>query len=244
MTSTLLSALLALAAVTPAPASQERLSDERIHHLIEDELDRRKIRPRDLEVAVADAEVTLTGTVDNAWQKQRAVEIVMDISDVQALDNRLEVSRAESDDALLEEISNRLANYTFFTIFDDVNLGVQGGHVVLKGRVTMPFKAQAMAEMAGRIFGVQSVANEIETLPASLNDDRLRQELARLIYGDSLFHEYAFWPNPPIHIVVERGDVILTGRVRSRVEQIRAEHIARSITGVFRVDNRLQVGGS
>lgn len=245
MKTMLLTALFALAALPqPLAAQQERLSDDRIRHLIEDELDRRKIRPGDLEVVVSGAEVTLSGTVDNAWQKQRAVEIVMDVADVQALNNELVVSRAESDEALRKQIAERLARYTFFTVFDDVSLAVQDGHVMLSGRVTMPFKAQSLGEMASRIYGVRSVSNEIQTLPASLNDERLRQELARRIYGDTLFHEYAFWPDPPIHIVVERGDVTLTGYVRSRVEQVRAEHIARSVTGVFRVENRLRLGGS
>lgn len=239
----LLIASLALAASAPAGAAQERLSDERIQHLIEDELDRKDIRPADLEIRVANGEVTLSGTVDNAWQKQRAVDIVMDISDVQALENGLVIASAESDDALRNEIADKLANYAFYTIYDEVNLAVQDGEVFLTGRVTMPFKAKAMGDMAARVFGVQGVANEIQTLSVSINDDRIRQELATRIYGDSLFYDYAFWANPPIHIVVENGNVTLTGRVRGQVEKIKAEHIARGTSGVFRVENRLQVGG-
>lgn len=235
-------ASVALAALAAPGTAQERLSDERIRHLVEDGLDRKDIRPADLEIGVADGEVTLSGTVDNAWQKQRAVEIVMDIAAVRALDNGLEVARAESDDALRQEIADKLANYAFYTIYDEVNLAVQDGNVVLTGRVTMPFKAKAMGDMAARVFGVQGVANEIQTLSVSIHDDRIRQELATRLYGDSLFYDYAFWANPPIHIVVENGNVTLTGRVRSRLERIRAEHIARGTGGVFRVENRLQVG--
>jgi hyperosmotically inducible protein len=57
-----------------------------------------------------------------------------------------------------------------------------------------------------------------------------------------MFREYASRVNPPIHIIVERGRVALTGAERSEVEKRKAEHIARSTFGVFSVENRLQVG--
>ncbi len=88
-------------------------------------------------------------------------------------------------------------------------------------------------------MGVQSVTNEIKVLPTSIGDSRLR--LARRIYGDSSFREFAFRINPPVHIIVEHQRVTLTGAVRSEVERRKAEHIARSTFGVFTVDNQLRV---
>ena len=43
------------------------------------------------------------------------------------------------------------------------------------------------------------------------------------IYSDSLFQRYAFRANPPIHIIVERGNVALTGAVGTEVEKRKAE---------------------
>jgi osmotically-inducible protein OsmY len=40
---------------------------------------------------------------------------------------------------------------------------------------------------------------------------------------------------------VERGNVVLTGAVRSKVEKFAAETIVRSTFGVFKVENRLQI---
>ena len=62
------------------------------------------------------------------------------------------------------------------------------------------------------------------------------------IYSDTLFQRYAFRVNPPVHIIVERGNVALTGAVSSEVERRKAEIIARSTFGVFKVENRLTVG--
>ena len=47
--------------------------------------------------------------------------------------------------------------------------------------------------------------------------------------------------HPPIHIIVERGNVMLTGAVRSNVEKRQAESIVRSTFGVLQVTNRLTV---
>ncbi len=104
--------------------------------------------------------------------------------------------------------------------------------MTVSGKVTMPYKAQEIVDMTSRVLGVQEVRNEIQTLPVSLHDEQLRIALARRIYGDSLFHDYAFRPDPPVHIIVENGNVTLTGAVRSEVERRKAEHLARSTFGV------------
>ncbi|PYQ15785.1 MAG: hypothetical protein DMF80_07770 [Acidobacteria bacterium] len=60
------------------------------------------------------------------------------------------------------------------------------------------------------------------------------------MYGDGLFERYATFVNPPIRIVVENGNITLTGVVNSRVEKAALESIARG-TLAFRVDNQVQV---
>jgi osmotically-inducible protein OsmY len=122
-----------------------------------------------------------------------------------------------------------------------VNMTVDDGHVILAGRVTMPFKSDEIGERVSKVAGVQSIQNELETLPTNIGDERLRSVLAYRIYGNQMFREYASRVNPPIHVIVEHGRVALTGAVRSEVEKRQAEIIARSTFGVFSVENRLQV---
>ena len=135
-----------------------------------------------------------------------------------------------------------ILRYVFFTIYDDVNIGVGEGVVTLTGRVTWPFKATEIAERVSRVLGVQELRSEIQVLPVNTHDSRLRRVLAFRIYRDPLFAGLGNRVNPPIHIVVERGRVTLTGAVRSKVEKRKAEIIARSTFGVFSVGNRLTVG--
>ena len=148
---------------------------------------------------------------------------------------------AQSDAALAHRIAERVRRYVNYTIFDDVNLSVNNGLVTLSGRVTQPYKAKDLVRIVSRVNGVLEVNNELGVLPVSIHDDRLRSSLARQIYRDPVFSRYAIHVNPPIHIIVERGQVTLTGAVNSLVERQKAEVIARSTFGVFNVENRLRI---
>jgi osmotically-inducible protein OsmY len=76
-------------------------------------------------------------------------------------------------------------------------------------------------------------------LPVSPFDDELRYRIARAIYGNPTFWQYASMVNPPIHIVVEGGHVTLTGVVQSNVDRMLARSLATSF-GAFTVKNELR----
>lgn len=146
-----------------------------------------------------------------------------------------------ADAALAHTIAGKIRDYVNYTIFDDVNLRVDGGIVTLSGRVTQPYKAKDLGRIVSRVRGVLEVNNELAVLPVSIQDDRLRRSIARQIYRDPVFSRYAIHVNPPIHIIVERGNVTLTGAVSSTLERQKAEFIVRSTFGVFNVENRLHI---
>ena len=141
---------------------------------------------------------------------------------------------------IVNDVSSEVRKYTRFTIFDDVRIGVADeGVVVLSGRVTMPFKKDDIGRIVSRVDGVSSVRNELSVLPVSPYDDDLRYRIARAIYGSTNFEHYAAMANPPIHIIVERGHVTLTGVVNSNVERMIARSLATTF-GAFSVKNELK----
>lgn len=141
---------------------------------------------------------------------------------------------------IVNDVSSEVRKYTRFTIFDDVRVGLaEDGVVVLSGRVTMPFKKDDIGRIVSRVDGVSSVRNELGVLPVSPYDDDLRYRIARAIYGNSNFVHYAAMANPPIHIIVERGNVTLTGVVNSNVERMVARSLATTF-GAFSVKNELK----
>jgi hyperosmotically inducible protein len=227
-------------ALASGVAAADEVRDAAIRTALEEKLDSKDLRGPAIEVK--DGVVTLTGTSRSVWAKTRAVELSMKTEGVSAVEDRLDIARGESDQKVAEEVAKAVNRYPYFSIYDDVNLAIDNGAITLNGRVTMPYKSEEIATRVSKVLGVQSVDNRIETLPVNIGDQRLRAALLYRIYGDSMFREYASRVNPPIHIVVERGRVALTGAVRSEVEKRKAEHIARSTFGVFAVDNQLHVG--
>ena len=105
-----------------------------------------------------------------------------------------------------------------FTIFDSVDANVKDGVVTLTGRVTMPYKRDDIEKRVAKIDGVREVRDEIAVLPVSQFDDQLRYRIARAIYSNPNFWNYAIMADPPIHIVVEHSRVTLTGVVQSDVD--------------------------
>ena len=140
---------------------------------------------------------------------------------------------------VVRDVATSVERYAQFTIFDDVSASVKDGVVTLTGKVTMPFKRDDIERRVAKVDGVRDVRNQITVLPVSQWDDELRRRIARSIYGNSSFWNYAIMPNPPIHIVVEHGHVTLTGVVSSEVDRMMARSLA-SGSGAFSVTNALK----
>ena len=140
---------------------------------------------------------------------------------------------------LAKDIARSVNTSAFFTLFDDISAQVNDGEIVLAGKVTMPFKRADLEQRVAKIPGVARVVNRIDVLPVSGFDDELRYRIARSIYSHSNFWNYAVMANPPIHIVVERGRVTLTGVVQNDVDRALARALAVQF-GAFSITNDLK----
>src|SRR3954451_3023420 len=140
---------------------------------------------------------------------------------------------------VFNDVSNAVNRYEQFTIFDDVSAGVKNGVVTLEGKVTMPYKRDDIEKRVAKVEGANRIINNVDVLPVSTWDDELRYRIARAIYGNATFWSYAASANPPIHIVVDRGRVTLTGVVQSEVEKMLARSLITQ-NGVLSVTNKLQ----
>jgi hypothetical protein len=138
-----------------------------------------------------------------------------------------------------DDISKTVNRYVYFTIFDDVSAQVDGSTVTLTGKVTMPYKKEDLEKRVAKVPGVTKVINRLEVLPVSSFDDQLRFRIARAIYGNGNFVNFAAMANPPIHIIVEHSRVTLTGVVPSEVDRMLARSLATQF-GVMSVKNELK----
>ena len=176
------------------------------------------------------------------------------------------VTRASAQDVTLEEtvrsVRRMLERLPYYGVFDFIVFRVDRGTVYLAG-YSFEGRLKKDAETATkRASGVNEVANKIEVLPASQNDDRIRWETFYRIYTDNFLSRYApggeqevlrelqderQFPGMqpvgiyPIHIIVKGGRTMLLGVVDSAADRQIAEVRAREVTGVFGVENGLTV---
>ena len=91
------------------------------------------------------------------------------------------------------------------------------------------------------VEGIDQIINDIEVLPVSPNDDRIRLAVARNIYRSDALDRYGFQTQPSIRIIVKQGRVTLEGVVDSEADKAVAAIKAREVSGVFEVKNNLSV---
>jgi osmotically-inducible protein OsmY len=139
------------------------------------------------------------------------------------------------------EVRNELVMIPQLTIFDHLAFKVDGGTVTLMGQVRNAFIKDSAEAVVKDIEGVSQVNNEIEILPASNNDDRIRSQVAHAIFNDSRLFRYSMSAVPPIHIIVSRGHVTLEGVVSNQTDKDTAAIRAKGVPGVFSVKNNLRV---
>ncbi len=154
-------------------------------------------------------------------------------------------ANAQTTPRLVRQIRNELVTLPYYGVFDWLTYEIQpNGTVVLSGQVVRPSTKSDAEGRVKDIEGVTNVVNQIETLPLSPNDDRLRLALYRQIYGwNSPLFRYAHQAVPSIHLIVNRGHATLKGVVSSRGDANLANIRARSVPGLFSVKNELKVEG-
>ena len=142
---------------------------------------------------------------------------------------------------LEREVRHELVTLPYYDVFDNLEYRVDGSQVILSGQVVRPTLKSGAENVVKNIEGVEKVTNNIEVLPLSPNDDRLRVAVYRAIYGHTALQRYSVRSVPPIHIIVKSGSVTLEGVVANEGDRNIANIQANGVSGVFSVKNNLRV---
>jgi hyperosmotically inducible protein len=167
--------------------------------------------------------------------KTKALAAVLAVAGLAVADSPRGRARLE------REVRHELVMLPLYSVFDNFGYRVDGYKVTLFGQVTRPTLKKSAERVIRRIEGVESVDNQIEVLPLSPNDDRIRRAVFRAIYGDATLSRYALGAIPSIHIIVKNGDVTLEGMVAREADRNIANIRANGVSGVFSVTNNLKV---
>lgn len=145
-------------------------------------------------------------------------------------------------EALANKVRHELVMLPYFTIFDNLSYKVDGDSVTLYGKVTRPSLKQDAERVVKHVEGVEKVDNQIEVLPLSPFDNKIRWQTARAIYSYPMLNRYGMGTQPSIRIIVENGHVTLEGIVNSETDKNVAGIRANQVPGVFSVTNDLRIG--
>jgi hyperosmotically inducible periplasmic protein len=148
---------------------------------------------------------------------------------------------ADVSEKLVKEVRHELVMLPYYNVFDNLAYRVDGSKVTLFGEVTTPTLKSDAERSVKRIEGVTAVDNQIEVLPLSPNDDRIRRAVYRAIFSKPGLDRYQLGAVPPIHIIVKNGNVTLVGVVSNEMDKNLAFIAANGVNGVFKVTNNLAV---
>jgi hyperosmotically inducible periplasmic protein len=165
---------------------------------------------------------------------------------------------------IAQDVHKAIVTLPQYGVFDNITYGIKGSTVILRGQASRPVLKSSAGNVTKKIEGVSDVQNDIEVLPLSPNDDRVRAGVYAAIYRYPPLQRYTnnrgprgggpsvarmaggITNDPPIgwhaiHIIVKNGNVTLNGVVDSDTDLALAEMRANSVFGVFSVQNDIEV---
>ncbi len=168
---------------------------------------------------------------------------------------------------IIKDVQKQLGGLTNYAVFDWITFGIHGKTLVLNGYASRPTLKEDAGRAVKGIPGIASVENNIEVLPNSPNDDRVRAAVYNRIYTAPSLRRYnanagrlgrglsvarmagGITVDPPlgyhaIHIIVKNGNVILYGVVSNQSDSAIAGMQANSAPGSFSITNDIVVEGA
>ena len=141
---------------------------------------------------------------------------------------------------LEKEVRHELVMLPHLNIFDNLEFRVDGNTVTLMGQVTNPVLKSDAENVIKRVEGVGNVVNQIEVLPLSPDDDRIRRAIYTTLVRQPQLQIYFMQSLPPIRIIVKNGHVSLEGIVATKTDSDVAKIQANTVPGVFSVTDNLR----
>jgi osmotically-inducible protein OsmY len=225
-----------------AQNSNQTTSPSNIKIFIEYELAKDNLLTNEnIKVEVSGDKIMLSGTVPSLYDRKEAEEVAQSVDENYLVENNLKVESPNIPDSVLTNtIMDKIQSNLFYTIFDWLTVNSNNGNVTLKGWVHLPWLKKQFQTEVEKIPGVKSINNEMQN---TFGPGEIGYRAARLIYNDPMFYGRQYLANPPVHIIVNNGTVILEGHVGSEALSSWVANTIRYRTDAFTVENNLQVKG-
>lgn len=144
-----------------------------------------------------------------------------------------------SQKTLEQEVFKKILIMPYYGVFDNIQFQVEGSTVTLSGKVYSLGLKKSAERTVKKIDGVEKVINNIDELPPSSFDNRIRRQLVNEFARGGSLYRYLQGPQPSVRLIVENGRISLEGIVANRGDYNLANILTRGIPGVFEVTNNL-----
>jgi osmotically-inducible protein OsmY len=191
----------------------------------------------DIDVDVHDGVLTLNGTVDSYFAKQRAEDEALDVFGVTAVINNLDVDlpyAVERSDVHLQEAAIDALTRDVVIPSSDIHVTVSHGIVTLQGQVDWNYQREDAEDVVERLAGIKGVENLLTLTTQPLPSD-VAQRIHKALLRDAGVNADAITVN------VEGSTATLMGVVHSYAEKEDAEEAAWLAPGITEVDNDIRV---
>jgi osmotically-inducible protein OsmY len=212
------------------------------------------LNEENIDIAVEDGTVLLSGTVGSLVIKRRAVdkawiigvdEIISEKLEVDptVLDMRVGEKRREVSDEAIETAIREAFQHDPKTRNADPEVFVEDGVVRLDGYVERLQIRKTLEDIAWNTVGVISVRNDVQVEPGMIEspdpmvdrDHRLAEKVRAVLRSDP------YIPQDQIEVEVNQGGVGLKGAVDSRFIKERATDVISELAGTLIIENKLRV---
>jgi len=196
------------------------------------------LKAAEIGVTAKDGVITLTGTVDSYAKKTEAEDAAKKVAGVKAVVEKIEIkfhsSWAKKDDNdIATEIVNALKG-NWQVPKDKVKVKVENGWVTLEGEVLWNYESDAAKSAVKNLSGVTGVSNNIH-IKTPIED-----AIEKVNIESALRRNWAI-NGKKVGVKVSGHTVTLTGTVNSSYQKDEAERIAWNSSGVWNVENDINV---
>jgi osmotically-inducible protein OsmY len=122
-----------------------------------------------------------------------------------------------------------------------IGVSVRNGVVTLQGFVKSLGEKRLAEQIAGRVYSVRAVADDLEVTPDGAlkrSDQAIAEAAANALEWESAV------PDGAIKAVVRKGWVTLTGTVTAEYQKVAAERAIKNVESAEGISNRVLVGPS
>ena len=197
-----------------------------------------RLRGATFEVAVAEGEVTLRGTVTDASEMLAAIEAARRAEGAFQVRSELRVDpyggRPRTDANIVEAV-RRALEWDAQLPHERIQVAVSNGWVALHGTVGRQRDRENVERLARRLEGVRGVYNLVAVEPADELADDVRDRI------EDALRRHAQLEAERIEVQLHGGTVSLSGRLHTWAEKQAVLGALTQAPGVQRVDDRLSV---